>query len=323
MGLYRLFLAVMVVVSHAGITIGGYNPGVVAVISFYLLSGYVMTVLVEKHYRRIRAVPRFYLDRMARLFPQFLFYAMAAALCIYYAGVVTPYTDQLTPLGVSLNLAMLPLGYYMWWAEGELLIPQAWSLGLEMSFYLVIPWMLILLSKKIMVFFAALSMIVYLVAYRGLIDSDIYGYRLLPGTLFIFIVGSSFSWKDSCSKKFRGFSLVFAGVLLVFAYNNESIYKLPYTKEVLLGLVFGIMALSLLKEKRFSRVDEFFGDLSYGVFLNHFLIIWLMKKYFLIDTFGFVGLSSLISLSCVLAVGSYFLLELPALRWRHKIRHSS
>ena len=50
MGTYRFILALLVLISHAGVSIGDYNPGVMAVISFYLLSGYVMTILINKYY---------------------------------------------------------------------------------------------------------------------------------------------------------------------------------------------------------------------------------------------------------------------------------
>ena len=50
MGLLRLFLAYMVLLSHAGVRIATYNGGVVAVIGFYLISGYVMAGLLRRYY---------------------------------------------------------------------------------------------------------------------------------------------------------------------------------------------------------------------------------------------------------------------------------
>jgi peptidoglycan/LPS O-acetylase OafA/YrhL len=52
----------------------GFQIGVVAVISFLLISGFVMTALIEKHYFSINLIGKFYLDRMLRLLPQFYFY---------------------------------------------------------------------------------------------------------------------------------------------------------------------------------------------------------------------------------------------------------
>ena len=50
MGYYRLILALLVAASHAGLTFGRFNPGEIAVVSFFLLSGYVMTALIDRHY---------------------------------------------------------------------------------------------------------------------------------------------------------------------------------------------------------------------------------------------------------------------------------
>jgi peptidoglycan/LPS O-acetylase OafA/YrhL len=84
MGLLRLFLAMLVVISHTGNTLYGYNIGVVAVISFFILSGYVMSMLIEKYYKQPSLIPTFYLDRITRLFPQYVFYIIFATICIYF-----------------------------------------------------------------------------------------------------------------------------------------------------------------------------------------------------------------------------------------------
>lgn len=47
LGVFRLALAL----SHVNVRIGGLNPGVIAVVCFYLISGYVMTGLLRSHYQ--------------------------------------------------------------------------------------------------------------------------------------------------------------------------------------------------------------------------------------------------------------------------------
>ena len=74
MGIYRLLLSIFVAFSHMGITFYGYNPGVFAVISFFLLSGYAMRILIEKYYTEPFSVSGFYIDRAIKLFPQYIFY---------------------------------------------------------------------------------------------------------------------------------------------------------------------------------------------------------------------------------------------------------
>ena len=323
MGLYRLFLAMLVALSHAGISVYGYNPGVVAVISFFILSGYVMSILIDKYYQQASAIPTFYLDRAARLFPQFLFYMLVASACIYFLNIDSHYVKQLTFWKWLLNFLILPQAFFMYWADGALVIPQTWSLGLEMTFYLIIPWVLVYCSTGQIYGLAGASFLVFLAAYCGVINSDYFGYRLILGTFFMFLVGWSFFKNDHGSKKFKVIIFLTASVLLLITFFNSFLYQLPYNKEVLLGLIAGILAITAIKYFKFSALDEFFGNLSYGVFLNHFIIIWIMQKYLKIQAFDAPNIALLLTASCTLALVSFFYIELPALKWRHAIRNKA
>lgn len=322
MGVFRLFLAVLVALSHVGIDFLGYHIGVMAVISFYILSGYVMSMLIEKYYKKPPAIPTFYLDRIARLFPQYLFYMVLASVLIYFFGVDSAYIHGLTFAKWLLNFFILPQAFFMYWADHALVLPQTWSLGLEMTFYLVIPWMLVYFSSRQIYGIACASFLIFLTAYFGKINTDYFGYRLLLGTLFMFLVGWSFFKNDSNSRKFRT-TILAAAALLLIAFLNPPLYQLPYNKEVLVGLVFGILAVSFLKHSRFSRLDEFFGNLSYGVFLNHLIINWSMYKFFGVTNWNAINIVTWLIISCALALVSYYFVEVPALRWRHAIRNGT
>ena len=66
------------------------------------------------------------------------------------------------------------------------LIPPAWSLGAEVQFYLLAPFLLIWPKRLLLA--GLLSLGVYLTALSGFINSDWYGYRLLPGVLMFFLL---------------------------------------------------------------------------------------------------------------------------------------
>jgi peptidoglycan/LPS O-acetylase OafA/YrhL len=61
-------------------------------------------------------------------------------------------------------------------------------LGIELLFYLVMPFILIF---KVRSTCFGLSLLVFLAAYLGWIDTDLFGYRFLPGILFMFSCGST------------------------------------------------------------------------------------------------------------------------------------
>jgi peptidoglycan/LPS O-acetylase OafA/YrhL len=321
MGFYRLFLAILVALSHMDVRWFGYNPGAIAVISFYILSGYFMSLLITKYYPRTSMIPAFYLDRCLRILPQFIFYMLVASACIYWLKIDSPAINRLTPIKWLMNFLILPQGFYMLWGENALVLPQSWSLGLEMTFYLVIPWILTGCSKRQIYTLAGLSCLIFLAAYCNKIDSDYFGYRLLPGTLFIFLTGWSFFQPDRNSRYFRIITLLSAVLLWVIAFLNQSIYHLPHNKEILVGLIIGILIINPIKDLQFSRLDTFLGNLSYGVFLNHYILIWLAQKFFLVTQFDIKHITLLLLASGIIASGSYYYIERPALAWRHAVRH--
>jgi len=66
-GLLRLFLAILVLISHLGLYFFGLNEGVFAVVIFYILAGHVVTFLFTKRFKN--DVKNFYRDRFLRIFP--------------------------------------------------------------------------------------------------------------------------------------------------------------------------------------------------------------------------------------------------------------
>ena len=322
MGSYRLLLAVLVLLSHAGVSVYGYNPGVVAVISFFLLSGYVMTILIGRHYSSPGRVTDFYLDRAARLFPQFLFYCAATGLLMATHHISSPFLGGCDATRIGMNLAMLPLGFFMSKGLGLghcLIIPQAWSLGLELCFYIVAPAIVLLPQASRLAVCG--SVIVFLTAYIGLINTDTYGYRLLLGTFFIFSVGAAFADRSWLGTKFPWIIWSCAVALFAIIHVAPPLLALSYNKEVLLGLIIGIPALGLLKSRQFSTLDEFLGNLSYGMFLNHFFCIWLIRFAFGLEIIGVQHYFLLLVLSTAMALVSYYIIERPALRWRQALRY--
>jgi peptidoglycan/LPS O-acetylase OafA/YrhL len=271
MGTYRLALALCVLLSHAGILFRGHNPGVSAVVSFFLLSGFVMTALIRRHYNSRDRIVMFYLDRAMRLFPQFFLYLTLTLILVVIKRPESFYLADLSNIKVFLNVLMLPLSLYMLGLEDALLIPQAWSLGLELTFYLIIPILLIYRLERI---FFTCSIIVFVLAFSGVINTDLFGYRLLPGTMFMFLCGS---YLHNLKSKWKVIVLaatyVAVGALFLTVRISPSV-QLPHNYEVLGGFLIGLPIVALLTRVKCGPVDEILGNISYGVFLNHFLLIW-------------------------------------------------
>jgi len=349
-GILRFILAALVALSHIDVRLGGLNPGVSAVVVFYLLTGYVMTAQLRGKFSCASNIPAFYLDRILRIFPAYVFFAGLTLLWLYLSGHTTAFLQH-PPSATDLlnNLTVIPLNLYMFnQADRFTLLPAAWSLGAELQFYLLIPLLLLIPGLRSLALVISLS--IFLFASLGLIQTEWYGYRLLPGVLLIFLTGGylyeslmmqrrsghareainarDFAGKPAPTDKAHGgnprahFALaatLTSLVIIALSIQFSGLWHLPYSREVFIGLALGIPAVALLARLPRQNWDEWFGHLSYGLFLAHFLWIWAAG-----DWLGTAALHplSVIAGSTLLAAFAILLIETPITRWRHHLRRN-
>ncbi|RWF33728.1 acyltransferase [Mesorhizobium sp.] len=313
MGIYRLILALCVLYSHAFGAVFGKNIGVVAVISFFVMSGYVMALLVRKYYPELIDIPSFYADRAFRIFPHYLFYVFAVMALASQWGVVG--LSEVAPWQVASNLVIVPLNLYTLFPEA-IYDPPSWSLGLELTFYLAFPFVVLAGRRWQHVIFTA-SVAVAVMAFLGMLDSNYGGYRLLPGTLIFFLSGAALATPERIDPRYPVIVIGLAALGLAATLGSDRLYAMPYDFEVTVGALIGITAVATLRKLPAVNVDRIAGDLSYGLFLSHFPMI------FVADTFGlerwpFVPVAAMMS-----AIISYTLIERPVLALRHRFRQGA
>lgn len=287
----------------------------VAVISFLIISSFVMTSLIERNYKMPEKVGLFYLDRALRLYPQFLFYFVVSCMVIYFLLPGTPQAAELTLKNIAASLSIVPLGFYMFGMAGTQILPPAWSLGLEMCFYLMIPFLIIYRARGIAF---VLSVAVFIAACFGYINTDLYGYRLLPGVLFMFLCGSYLYKAQAKGLAIAAGTAVAAG-LIFWAIMAGLIERQPFNAEVTAGIALGVPAVYLLTKLKFHRADEFLGNISYGVFLNHFVVMYFLRAFWPV-AYGSHVVATVLVLSFLLSGVSYYGIERPALQLRHALR---
>lgn len=315
MGAYRLLLAMLVAISHMGVTFAGFNPGVIAVVSFLIISGFVMTSLIERNYNAPAQFHLFYIDRVLRLYPQFLLYFVTSCAVIYFLLPGTPQAAALTVNNIVTSLPIVPMGFYMFGITVPEILPAAWSLGLEMCFYLLIPFLIVYKVRGIAY---GLSVAVFMVAALGYINTDVYGYRLLPGVLFIFLCGSYlYRMRAGAGMIVAGTAIVAA--LMFLAIVTGLIPRRPFNAEVTAGIALGVPAVFLLSKLKYHRMDELLGNISYGVFLNHFVVMYVLRAFWPV-AYDASMISLVLLLSFVLSGVSYYFVERPALKLRHALR---
>jgi peptidoglycan/LPS O-acetylase OafA/YrhL len=317
MGIYRFILSILVVISHSYGNVFNFNVGVAAVVSFFLLAGSVNSRLIMQSFNSLRLAPNYFLDRFIRIFPLFIVYLL---LSVYINNYINKgiFSSNLTELNIFLNALIIPLGYkdFINSNNFSVVINPTWSLGLEVTFYLFLP-LLIFFQRKIVIlhFLYFSSMFVFFLSYISQLDSIIYGYQLIPGTLFIFLTGISISIRGKISY-FQLFSFIFSVVLYLNLYINKSLYNLPFNKEILVGLILGIPLVSILKRQKYLKIDRMLGKLSYGIFLNHFIAMALMQKLLGTIVYGMLYTLILVLICTFLSLITYLSIEL----WTDKIR---
>jgi peptidoglycan/LPS O-acetylase OafA/YrhL len=132
-GAYRLFLALMVLVSHSS----RFDLGPWAVFSFFVLSGYWIYRMWDEKYSRIEGgVIAFYKSRFWRLFPVFWMANLLLITANALFGIRGAYGILAKSTFHTIFSNLLILGYASLPMKHDLL-DAAWSLDIEIQFYLV------------------------------------------------------------------------------------------------------------------------------------------------------------------------------------------
>lgn len=316
-GTFRLALACAVVAFHMGVTAGGIYPGIAAVICFLMVSGYAMSGLISATFPGRECAAPFYLDRAARLLPQFWFYAVVSAFNIYVLGWRFGVSQSGPPtiIGILGNFTLLPLGAYMFSpALGHsMLMPQAWTLSLEAVFYLALPWLL--LSRWAMWASLIIAATVFTTATHGLIDPDVYGYRLMPAPLLWFLAGVALQRRD-----WPMFGAIAAFTALTWLWLlMAGKFWLGFNAAVLAGAGIGLALLPLLARLPRHPIDDALGNASYGAYLAHYLFVAPLADH----QGNAWAIGAAIVGSVVCGWISWALIERPVAAWRRRIRRQS
>jgi peptidoglycan/LPS O-acetylase OafA/YrhL len=291
----------------------------IAVMIFFLLSGYVMTGLARRHYSSIRDTHKFYLDRVLRLYPQLLVFMAGTAIFIYATGYKGFFIrDSLTAYNLLSNIMLIPLDYQDIGDPKLLqLMPQAWSLGAEMQFYLLMPF---LMFRNLRIPVTIVSFASFLLAAFMIRPHDIYGAGAITQSIFLYTSGSllydamrggkiELIVLSVCS------SIAILASIVAFGFIPD-LY--PSAREILIGYVAGVPLLLLLSNLKRPKFDNLLGEYSYGVFLVHFPLIFVfeyMNKWRPED-------HRLLFLALCVALGAagFHFIEAPVLRLRHTLR---
>jgi peptidoglycan/LPS O-acetylase OafA/YrhL len=310
MGIIRLLLAISVVIDHSNPLFGfSFIGGQLAVEVFFIISGFYMALILCEKYNKASDRKIFIGNRLLKIFPTYwvililgLIYELAnihfhsspnevslfvhpgihlnlfSFLYFLLTNIIILGQDIILYLGINIHTGILfftsdfrlfspPLYSFM-------IIPQAWSLSLELTFYLLVPF-LIKFKTKWLLLIMSLSLILRVILYHFGLDHDPWTYRFFPTELVFFLSGiiAYRMFKIIESKNINKWLIgLFYGSyfsLIIFyqyiPYDNIKMWGLLLTTVVMLPFIFNLT--------KNIKIDRFIGELSYPVYISHFLVI--------------------------------------------------
>jgi peptidoglycan/LPS O-acetylase OafA/YrhL len=304
MGTLRTLLALAVCINHAG-GLWGYLAldGALAVQAFYVLSGfYIAWIYNEKYIHCRRSAVVFWTNRYLRLAPAYAVVSLAAYFALdhhWLEILAAPFfalalLSQATMIGQD---AFMFLGYQpedatvfftphfreLTATDGIpgfyfMLIPQGWSLGVEIWFYLLAP-VLVRQSPRVLSFLVVTFLAMKWAAGPLLgLKGDPWSYRFFPFELATFLLGALAYRAWARRKRARSWQgpVTFAGLMLV-ALAYAHLPMAPTTKSLLFLAALAAGLPDIFEWTRRSALDRVVGGLSYPLYIVHMLCLSLLS----------------------------------------------
>ena len=351
MGIYRFLLAALVVLFHFGGL--GWIVGRIAVFAFYCISGFLIFQVLDRVYlNEPHGVPRFFLNRFVRLVPLYLLYTLLTLAMVQWLGpeaIVDPAgrrilqgVDRETSVLLFENATFDPIAHIV--SSMPVLeftpdlIPQGWSIGVEITFYLIAPLVVFSTRRRtwrIGIWIAAgLALFLWGVRAAG-VDLELFQtvvYKNAIASAFVFFVGGALyyvrrQWGQPLS--FAAAVIPLLAWLAIVTVPDLHLGGEPsrsarvFTEYLWLTLLLaGFVALTQVKTLR--TLDVGAGNLCYGIYLNHFFVAGLLLRAGVVPYLGLPGTLSfgmaVLLGSTALAYVTYRLVERPFDRVRARVR---
>jgi len=293
-----------------------FSKGYLGVDIFFVISGFVITQSIYKDYliKKKIDIKYFYVKRFKRIIPNLLFILSFIFILFLFIGPpqITLWNDFLTSLlGIS-NLYFLfsDKGYFYNIFDNP--FAHTWSLGVEEQFYLIYPFLLLIIFKffknKNIYLINIISVLIIISlsfsVYSSFINPD-FSFYFSPLRFWELGFGCLCFFISSLVKKnniLSVFSILVVLSTVLFEFNIKYILN-----NIIVVFFSGIFIIFC---EKFILVNNKFciwlGKVSYSFYLWHLPIIYFINIYF--SNIVFIFFSSFI-LSIILSSLSYNLIE--------------
>lgn len=343
MGTIRLLLALAVFLSHMPGAPFTFISGGTAVQAFFVVSGFYMALILDGKYPTTRL---FYGNRLLRLAPAY--YAICllalvmlipweitatATLDLFRQAYSNPFTATIMVFETILVVGQDLLYWFMLSESGALefdplggmptesravafqalLVPQSWSLSLELLFYLIAPW-LARRSTAALFLIAAASIALRLAGTWFPVEFPLWQGRFFPTCLFMFVFGMLGYRLYPRVSHFppavqAGGTAALAAVVMLMPLTGLT----PDAQRWIVYVSTASLTPFAFALTHRMRFDRWIGELSYPIYLTHLLAIAVVLHFELP-----MPVLSAIAITLLASVAVRMLIEDPVDRWRQR-----
>lgn len=257
---------------------------------FFVASALTLCISVDRRQTEPHAVMAFYIRRYFRIAPLYYLaipvYLTLASVAHYLRHDEWALHPRYTLLNIGANLLFV---HDLVPAAQNDIVPGGWSIGVEMLFYVMFPFLFRLFATKQVILRLVLALVIttginlYVQILLGLpVKNGSFSYFIFINHFPVFIVGIGYyvagtnGWTQSLGRPesiliFLVFTL--AATITWYSAHDFAFVALP----VLSAFAFVGLIHSLRLIKRHSRLLIWIGQLSYSMYITHFAV----TSYFL------------------------------------------
>ena len=310
----RGFAVLIVLFYH--LKIAGFDRGYLGVDLFFVLSGYLMARLSTKY-----SVFEFYKRRFYRLVPAYLFTIFVTSFVIIILTVPSDADQHFDRIWLDL-FGLSNIGF---WLENSYFNSTAfkpllnfWSLGVEIQFYILAPFLLPFLRKRILILITLIVLSITLSLFVLTISPKT-SFFMLPTRIWEFLIGATVSWYSinklsENKKKLISYSSLIVLLFIIFFYpikddSPDALFGHPGIASIFVVISTGLLISTgldyfLRSETLVGKIMSNLGNYSYSIYLSHFPIIVLINYV----PFGgtIIGSENIIKLILILSLTAAF-----------------
>lgn len=205
-----------------------------------------------------------------------------------------------------------------------LLIPPGWSIGLEISFYLMAPW--ILKKKNIYILsIICISLITRIILQFNGFIGDSWSYRFFPSELAVFLIGSQafyiYTNQEINEKKSWLSQLLYLYIILIII-TFPFIPIEPQLKKLLFYCLFALSLGKIFDLTKDNKLDKLIVLLSYPIYCCHLIVLYNILPAISYWADNGTFLNTLVTFITVIIISFliYFFIEKPIEYYRKRYK---